>query len=353
MLLSRGDIEFAEFKVLIESLPEEPEIVEHNYFEELMEAKRLQEQAEGRPEQEVNRSEGQPASVRGSQLHQSFVQQSLSASNLHRQSGLRSQLADVQVRNSSNGSQQLRAQSLARSVVRNDLEQSRHSQQSPGLRSRSNISNRPREENLMRSPDLPPSFLAVSRPMNNALSNGNARGSNNISGGLNRPALNDSFNSIDHRNRSISEHQSRNHDRSEHSNQGRSALRLADYYQQSIHRSSDHSQSLSSRVSASNKNPAQHPLLAPPLPPDDSSSDEIDEDLPSNFAKVEGLQIDYRSAGYQDYLDYVSTITEERRQLRLSLVEVKDRLKTLEIDNSRTLSRLQDELTSMSFTVDG
>lgn len=44
MLLNNMELDYELFKTIMQTMPEEPEIVEHNYFEELMEEKRRQEE---------------------------------------------------------------------------------------------------------------------------------------------------------------------------------------------------------------------------------------------------------------------------------------------------------------------
>lgn len=57
-MLNHREIDFPTFKMLIQSLPEEPEIKEQNYFEDYLEQKRLQEeQARANGQQPINQSQ--------------------------------------------------------------------------------------------------------------------------------------------------------------------------------------------------------------------------------------------------------------------------------------------------------
>lgn len=88
----------------------------------------------------------------------------------------------------------------------------------------------------------------------------------------------------------------------------------------------------------------------------DNSSDDDDDDDESQFAdhlaKIEGLNINYKTAGYQDYLDYISALKSERNSVKKSLSEVKEHLTQMEAKYSRNLTLLKDELNSMSFSVE-
>lgn len=333
---------------MIESMPDEPEIVENNYFEELMEEKRKQEEAKAAQNQEENRSERQVASVQMSRSHQNSVRQSIVAS-LNRQSSIRSpevENQDSRPQGPRSG-QGIRPQSLSRSRVRSELEHSLQSQQNGMLRSRSSQSNRPREEeNSPRSPTLPPSFLAVSQAINIDQGHSELRRSNNIGiSHVKQSSAQESFNSINPRQLSEPEI-SHNASHSASSHRGQIASIQQDEYPQSSQHSSYRD---IGRPISSIKLVEQLPL------PDDSSSEDsedYDMPMPTELAKLQGLNIDYKTAGYQDYLDYVASLKTEREELKMSLQEVKSHLSHLESVNSRNLSRLQDELSGMSFTVE-
>lgn len=331
---------------MMESMPDEPEIVENNYFEELMEEKRKQEEAKAAQNQEEIRSERQAAaSVQMSQSHQNSVRQSIVAS-LNRQSLIRSPEIENQASRPQGprSGQGIRPQSLSRSGVRIELEHSLHSQQNGMLRSRSSQSNRPREEESSpRSPTLPPSFLVVSQVINIDQGHSELRRSNNIGiSHVKQSSVQESFNSINPRQLSEPEY-SHKSSQSASSHKGHLALIKQDEYPQSSQHSSYRD---IGRPIGSIKLVEQLPL-----PDDSSSEDSEDYDVPTELAKLQGLNIDYKTAGYQDYLDYVASLKTEREELKRSLQDVKLHLSHLESVNSRNLSRLQDELSGMSFTV--
>ncbi len=68
-MLNHKEIDYPTFKMIIQSLPEEPEIKEHNYFEEYLEEKRRQEeQARANGQHPVQQSQirGNPSRIQPS-----------------------------------------------------------------------------------------------------------------------------------------------------------------------------------------------------------------------------------------------------------------------------------------------
>ena len=84
---------------------------------------------------------------------------------------------------------------------------------------------------------------------------------------------------------------------------------------------------------------------------DDSDDSDEEIELPLNLVELQGLPLDPRKAGYKDYIDYLNIMKTDREELKISVKEIKEKLSYVSDIQSRTLSQLKDQLSSMSFTV--
>lgn len=305
----------------MQTMPDEPEIVEHNYFEELMEQKRRQEEA-------IGPRMNPPLSENRSQINEDRLNVNENRSNAGQQRSNRS------------SSQQL----IQRSRAEEDNQMNRSSSLLPPLESR-----------LVSSQvNIGESQLRQSHHLNNNIRL-DADLSRNV---FDSPAR-------------VSERMMHGHARQ---------LEVSPvpnrYYLSPQSNNMPSSRQEPSRVNLNNYSnvgePQQPPVLASSVvsrtPVDileatiksaldghDSDKDDSLDDqiaLPPTLMELSGPPIDPKKAGYKDYLDYLNILKQDREELRESLKEVKDRLSYVSEAQSRTLSQLKDQLSGMSFNVD-
>lgn len=275
-LLETKELQFPAFKEIIKTLPEEPEIVQHNYFEELLEQKRRHELEFPSPPQSDSRQPRSESNPPGPRQHNS------DSGDMFRSSSQRPQIDSRMVESQAN---------LGQSAVRQaNLDQSDGSPSRGAAR-------------------LPVSHTPRSRQeASNSLSH--------IVGGESRQQI-------------AIENSPLRFKRTE------SNIDLENIHIQPRETYEQTRKSLMDHISSHQ----------------DDSLDE-DFDIPDTLVDLEGLKLDPRKAGYQDYIDYLAVMKAERDELRRSLSEVKDQLSFISETQSKNLGHLNEQLSSMSFNVD-